>query len=466
VAVRDPPSGRAQPAGSGSDRDLRALLAPQRWLPPRNAKDELRKVFGIIQTHVSETRRLLALPQNTTPLRTATTIEELQTLLADVDPTGLDVDTGWELAGSLKRINLRLADAAYLSSRLQYEASRAGATGRWHGWNDHFSRESLVRLTAALDQSEVPEAAFREAVDHLSHLYLLRQEAGRDRRARAAFEWRRATTVVGGTAAAAIVLNVAAVIALTGLDDLWAVVGLPALIGLAVSPVLIVPWAFEFRDRLVSLNDFGAWAHRLFLIAVLGPPAVVAFAAALAAVHAAGIRLEEKDGSTSGLLVAAAASTLAVSVIAITGFWRRWIFWRRRSDEPLFSAAVGNLVALAVLTELFAVVTVAVISYGGIATGDRVGLRLGIVEQYYAWNLADALPVLELPKTMNWTRPLAFDDHGAGLLLLAYKLLVILPIAGFVAQLIDQVRKHGARVNTAEVGATTPPDKVAKRDGA
>jgi hypothetical protein len=215
------------------------------------------------------------------------------------------------------------------------------------------------------------------------------------------------------------------------------------LIAVAVSPVLIVPWIIELRDRLVKLNDFGAWGRPFFLLAALGLPMVIAIPAALASVHAAGIRLEDKDGDTPALLVAAGASAVAISVIAVTGFWRRWIFWRRWRDEPVFSATLSNLVALAALTELFAVITVGAISYGGIGSADRVGLRLGIVEQYYAWNLADALPVFELPKTLNWARPLTLADHRAGLLLLSYKLLVILPIAGFFAHALGRARAGG-----------------------
>jgi hypothetical protein len=44
-------------------------------------------------------------------------------------------------------------------------------------------------------------------------------------------------------------------------------------------------------------------------------------------------------------------------------------------------------------------------------------------------------------QTLNWARPVALGDHRAGLLLLSYKLLVILPIAGFAAQLIDRARR-------------------------
>jgi len=422
-------------------------------MAPRLAKQELQKALAFVQAHLNETRHLLVLPDETTPLRNPETIKQLRALL-QIDPTSLDVDAAWELSAALKRINLLLGDAEYISSQLEYELYRADASSRGHRWDDHFDRDNLTQLASAFRQRKVSADSFREAVDRLTFLYLRREEAGRERRARAAHEWRRARVVATTTAFAAIVLCVSIVISLSGLHDLWGMLGSGVFIGVAVSPVLVVPWAFEFRDRLVTLDELGSFARTSLLIAALVIPVMVAVAAAFTAVHAAGVRLEEKDASTSGLVVAACASVLALGVVIATGFWRRWIFWRASRDESVVRAAIANLVALVVLTELFAVVTMAVISRGGIAVADPARVRLGIVEQYYVWNLADALPVLELPKTLNWDQPLTLGDHQAGQLLLAYKLLVILPIAGFIAYLIN-MPKRDAQAPASDEGRET-----------
>jgi hypothetical protein len=82
-------------------------------------------------------------------------------------------------------------------------------------------------------------------------------------------------------------------------------------------------------------------------------------------------------------------------------------------------------------------------------------VRLGLVEQYYAWYLADALPILELPKTLNWDQPFTLGDHQAGQLLLAYKLLVTLPIPGSIAYLIN-TPKRDAQPADSDAPSDTP----------
>lgn len=46
----------------------------------------------------------------------------------------------------------------------------------------------------------------------------------------------------------------------------------------------------------------------------------------------------------------------------------------------------------------------------------------------YAWNLTEAIPVLKVPKTLNWKPELTLTTTAGGALVLAYKVLVILPL--------------------------------------
>ena len=59
-------------------------------MPGRHTDPELRKVLGVIQTHLSETRRLLATPKTRAPLRNPAAAREL-TSLAHQDPATLTV---------------------------------------------------------------------------------------------------------------------------------------------------------------------------------------------------------------------------------------------------------------------------------------------------------------------------------------------------------------------------------------
>jgi hypothetical protein len=164
--------------------DLSQLLAPDRWIRHGRTGAELRKVLGVIHAHLSETRRLLGLPTTATPLRDAPAVRELASLVQR-DVSTLKIDGAWELAGDLKRLNLRLGDREYMTSRLEYEQRRAAVAGRWHGWNAHFDAHELQLLLNAFKLREPTLAHHARAVDRLTFLYFQREESGRDRRARA-----------------------------------------------------------------------------------------------------------------------------------------------------------------------------------------------------------------------------------------------------------------------------------------
>jgi hypothetical protein len=53
---------------------------------------------------------------------------------------------------------------------------------------------------------------------------------------------------------------------------------------------------------------------------------------------------------------------------------------------------------------------------------------------FFAWHLLDAIPGLDVTKTLRWDEPLGYSDSGVGLLVLAFKIAVIAPIvAAFAA---------------------------------
>ena len=228
------------------------LLAPVRWLPSRRADPELRKVLAIIQTHLSETRRLLGSPQTKSTLRKEAAERELTAILHQ-DPNALAIDSAWELAGSLKRLNVELGDEEFLASRLEFEQGRADA--HWHGWNAHFDPGELRELVRAF-RSRLPTKTERaQAVDRLTFLYLRRDEAGRDRRARAALKRQYLTRLAPLLLVLFIGLGVAVNYATKGtfLETILLVACAGAL-GSTLSGV------FKVRDHLVRLDELrGFW---------------------------------------------------------------------------------------------------------------------------------------------------------------------------------------------------------------
>jgi hypothetical protein len=159
------------------------LLSPQRWTR-KSSNPELRKVLGVLQDEIGETRSLFAQGRS----RVATAAGEHIEGLLRQEVGALTVDSAWELVGALKRANLRLGDRSYIAARLEYEGSRNRAKGRWHSWAAHFSKKELDALRKSYREGTPSRGARSLAVDRLTFLYLMRAEAGRDRRAKAALK--------------------------------------------------------------------------------------------------------------------------------------------------------------------------------------------------------------------------------------------------------------------------------------
>ena len=227
------------------------LLAPVRWLPSRRADPELRKVLAAIQTHLSETRRLLASPQTRSALHNAAE-RELAAILQH-DPTALAIDSAWELSGALKRLNVQLGDEDFLASRLEFEQGRADA--QWHGWNAHFDAGELRELVNAFRSRRPTQTERAQAVDRLTFLYLRRDEAGRDRRARAALKRQYLTRLTPLLLLLFVGLGVAVNYATKG--NFLETILLTACAGALGSTLSGV---FKVRDHLVRLDELrGFW---------------------------------------------------------------------------------------------------------------------------------------------------------------------------------------------------------------
>lgn len=114
--------------------------------------------------------------------------------------------------------------------------------------------------------------------------------------------------------------------------------------------------------------------------------------------------------------------------------------------------AIDGLLALFVLTELFAALTIALFGFGlitgppeahaaGASFSEGLHLRsqfwhgaFWIAEQHYLRPLVGAIPLLEIPETLNWDFTTPFADHFSGMMLLLYKLVVILPVVRLIRE--------------------------------
>ena len=404
------------------------LLVADHWR--RNVRNpELKKALGYIRATIGEIRRLLALPADERPLYTP----EVEARLRDTldQPVGkLKVDTAWELYNHLKEMLLFLGSADYGASLLDHEAERTKDESLWHPWTQHFKRDELERLRENY-RSENPDPRLHaQAAQKLSFLYARRAEAGRERRAMLA-QRTRYLSVATVLLLALLLVNVAVIGIRPSLREPTLLIAL--LIGIIAG--LVIEMA-RIRDHLATLDDLSEFWARMRLAVV----ASAALCTGLVVAHGAADGLSEHSTSTELLLVGIAALAATCMAIVWSGFWRRWIFWRQEYPEDPGPSLLASAVAVAVLIEFFAIATVILVVYGAVDLPAENAPELASAEQYYAWHLADAIPALDVPETLNWERPLTSTDNFAGILLLGFKLLAILPIAGLIASLLERYR--------------------------
>lgn len=205
--------------------------------------------------------------------------------------------------------------------------------------------------------------------------------------------------------------------ALTGIGYGWDSTNL-----LTAISVGITIWVLT-RPRVVPLLAIPAVQVTGLLLAVVGTHVAYSY---------------DPDVSRSWFFAIFGLAT-AVSVAAVTGFWRRWAIWRLPPRESAWRIFLSTAGALGMLTIAFAFATLVA------AEKDYIGARgqasLASIETFYLWNFLDAVPVLEIPDTLNWQEP-SFEvtDHAGGGLLLAYKVLVIVPVIGALVELWDRRR--------------------------
>jgi hypothetical protein len=126
-----------------------------------------------------------------------------------------------------------------------------------------------------------------------------------------------------------------------------------------------------------------------------------------------------------GLVPSIATAGLALALLV-------WLYWRIRLDasqlEPYLLALLASAVTIGVCTEAFAGVTTFLWRHDTVGLHSTIQPSLWTSEQYYIWHLLDSVPLLSIPRTLRWTESAVFLDRGSGSLLLAYKVLLIVPL--------------------------------------
>ncbi|WP_405528922.1 hypothetical protein OG426_43255 [Streptomyces canus] len=132
----------------------------------------------------------------------------------------------------------------------------------------------------------------------------------------------------------------------------------------------------------------------------------------------------------AGIAIAGVSTVLALAVVCLIGL--AWASWKIRLTTTVAVLGVGllfSLVAIGICVEAFASITVLLWRHDLISGVPGVDPSLWRTERYYLWHLVDSIPFLDIPQGVQWREPKPFSDIYGGGILLAYKILLIAPLA-------------------------------------
>ena len=132
-------------------------------------------------------------------------------------------------------------------------------------------------------------------------------------------------------------------------------------------------------------------------------------------------------------------------VMRQSGVWERWAFWKPERVASGRALVVSAILVLALLTEVFTAATVllvtqdAITARGSDITDANIYWR---TELLYLWQFVDSVPAIDATTTLNWKPPYDLNGISGGSLLLAFKVLVLLPIVGLIVDFIRHPRSN------------------------
>jgi hypothetical protein len=122
-------------------------------------------------------------------------------------------------------------------------------------------------------------------------------------------------------------------------------------------------------------------------------------------------------------------------------------------DIVWFGAAVAVLPAAGFASATALLVAHGVLPVQGVPPNDP-WLTLYTFEAF-VWTFVDTIPILEIPQTLGWTPQLVFASTAGGVLVLAFKIVELLPITQLLAGLLKTIFGEPDEVKGAEGLART-----------
>jgi hypothetical protein len=135
---------------------------------------------------------------------------------------------------------------------------------------------------------------------------------------------------------------------------------------------------------------------------------------------------------------------LAWALLVIFTDKRRERFFSKLRQLGSFTPIAYAFNLLMIAVTFFSSVTYVLVKQGIVTLGVAMNTDVshGAITDFYLWHFLDAIPVLEVNKTLHWDEPLTYKSGWIGFALLVFKLLVILPVIAAFAWHWKQINKN------------------------
>jgi hypothetical protein len=187
----------------------------------------------------------------------------------------------------------------------------------------------------------------------------------------------------------------------------------------------------------------------------------------------AGTHAADRCDGAAGDLSAGLALALGIEVVYLSAFWRHWLFFLSRAAvEPRWKSWTMLALGATAITLAFAALCAVLLRHDHVEARRPVAKASGARGASYdasaagapspfsvafenaAWTVADAVPVLDIPRTLDdWKPRYALVGQAGGWLMLVYKLLVLLPLVGPLGGLVGEIQ--GAASEGREASSAT-----------
>jgi hypothetical protein len=206
------------------------------------------------------------------------------------------------------------------------------------------------------------------------------------------------------------------------------IAGVAALLGLLLLRARF-PWVRRWVDRVGDIALRGYLRGTYWGLAAFGPVAAARSLAELVA--------------DVPLLVALAlllvwAGVLLLLVRPVWSEARRRALWLRlrgvdRVTPFLYAFVVASVAVILFATLAFILSDREVIRFGTDPAAAETIAEPADALDFFVWHLLDSIPSFHVTETLRWKEPLGYTDSGVGVLLLAFKIVVLAPIVAAFA---------------------------------